>query len=110
MENDDLPAASLKPWPLAFTIFGLGLLLSIAFALLFSLTGCAQTSIQAKNFTMKTQANMAVCDVKSDGSFRIEGLNHSTPTLAGGKAFSNGTATFGSAATGLAAGLLSHGL
>jgi len=107
MENDDLPAASLKPWPLAFAIFGLGIIFAIGFALLFS--GCAQTSITTKYFTMRTQSNLKNFTA-TETTFHFDEMNHSTPTLAGGRAFSNGTATFGSAATGLAAGLLSHGL
>ncbi len=70
------------------------------------LTGCASTSIRSKNFTIKTQANIALLDVKANGAFRIEGLNHSTPTLAGGKAIGGGATAFGSALTGLATALL----
>lgn len=74
------------------------------------LMGCSYTKIDSPKFKMRTQANMKVVDVKADGSFRIEDMNHSTPTLAGGKAISNGATAFGTAATGLATGLLSRGL
>lgn len=70
------------------------------------LAGCAATRIDSPKFKMRTQANMKVVDVKPDGSFRIEDLNHSTPTLAGGKAISNGAAAFGTAAAGLATALI----
>ncbi len=77
---------------------------SLLAALMF--TGCASTTITSKNFTIRTQANIAVVDVKADGSFRIEGLNHSAATLAGGRAIGGGATAFGSALTGLATALI----
>lgn len=103
------PDQHLKPWPLCFTIFGLGTIAAIIYVL-FCAAGCSATSLSSKDFTMRTQGNIKGFDRKPDGSIHIDELNHSTPTLAGGKAISSGATAFGSAATGLAAGLFTHGL
>jgi hypothetical protein len=77
-------------------------------ALLF-LAGCSHTEITSKWVTLKTQANIKNFTASASG-FHFDDLNHSVPTLAGGKAISNGATAFGTAATGLATGLLAHGL
>ncbi len=75
--------------------------------LLSLLTGCASTQIITKDFTLRTQANVKGL-VVNPGGFSIASLDHSGPTLAGGKAISSGTAAFGTALTGLGTALLVH--
>lgn len=61
------------------------------------LTGCAHTTITSKNLSMTTQADIQGMDVKADGSWHIDVMNHSTPTKAGGTAIAGGAAAFGTA-------------
>lgn len=70
--------------------------------------GCAQTSVYKNGQRVfATQANASlVVFHQGDTDLRIEGLNHSTPTRAGGSVI--GTA--GTAAAGVAATILTNGL
>ncbi len=71
------------------------------------LVGCAQTSVYRNGkCVLRTQANAKlVVFHQGDTDLRIEGLNHSTPTRAGGSVI--GTAATG--ATGIATALLTRG-
>lgn len=71
------------------------------------LTGCAQTSVTTKYFTMRTQANMRNFTA-TETTFHVDEINHSTPTLAGGKAIGGASTAIGSAAAGLGTVLLAH--
>lgn len=70
--------------------------------------GCAQTSVYRNGqCVFRTQANASLIVFhQADTDLRIEGLNHSTPTRAGGSVI--GTASAG--ATSLATALLTRGL
>lgn len=72
------------------------------------LSACAQTSITSKNLTMKTQADIKKMVVNADGSWSVEEMNHSVPTVAGGNAISKGANAFGTAATGFATATFFH--
>lgn len=75
--------------PLALVI------LALAAWALFYLTGCASTTVYKDGEPVFfTQSNARVVDFRNgDVSLHIEGLNHSTPTRAGGSVI--GTATAG---------------
>ena len=77
-EQDD-EEQSLKPWPLAFAIFGLGIIFAIGFALLFS--GCsAHTLLFYPNGKPKmvTNADADSFRLGADGSLLVTGMKHST--------------------------------
>lgn len=92
----------MKPEP-----YRLLLLCLIAFVAML-LTSCAQTQVYRNGqCVFKTQANASlVVFHQADTDLRIEGMNHSTPTRAGGSVI--GTAATG--ATGIATALLTRGL
>lgn len=67
--------------------------LIILAAVCYALAGCAQTKVREGGKTVfSTQANADELEYRSPaGSYlHIRGLDHSTPTLAGGQAFSMG--------------------
>ncbi len=64
--------------------------------LVFACTGCSHTTITTPYFTMRSQANIKGLTVTKT-SFHLDDLNHSTPTLAGGKAIGGGATAVGGA-------------
>lgn len=76
--------------------------------LCFFLTGCAQTQVfRNGKCVFKTQANASlVVFHQADTDLRIEGMNHSIPTRAGGSVV--GTAATGAAS--IATAVLTRGL
>lgn len=72
------------------------------------LTSCAQTSVYRNGqCVFRTQANASlVVFHQADTDLRIEGLNHSTPTRAGGSVIG----TTGTALVGVATAVATRGL
>lgn len=72
------PSPSLKPWPLAFTIFGLGLIFAVILSLL---SGCsAHTMVFYPNGKPKLVTNTDADSFRfgADGSLAVTGMKHST--------------------------------
>ncbi len=80
----------------------------LAALLAFALTACASTTVYRNGKrVLNTQANASLLVFhQGDTDLRIEGLNHSTPTRAGGSVI--GTA--GTALTGIVTAVAAHGL
>lgn len=72
------------------------------------IVGCAQTTVYRNGQPiLKTQANAKLLVFRQGDTFlRIEGLNHSTPTRAGGSVLGTGL----SGAAGVATAILTNGL
>lgn len=72
------------------------------------LAGCSHTTFYDRGQPIvKTQANIRGFDYKTPTlAIHVDEINHSTPTLAGGKAIGGAATAFGSAATGLATALI----
>ncbi len=82
--------------------------MKLLFLLPLVFVGCAQTTVFRNGQPiLRTQANASlVVFSQGDTALRIEGMNHSTPTRAGGSVIG----TTGTAAAGVATAILTNGL
>lgn len=88
--------------------------LTIAVSILAILSvGCTETSLfdaHSGKRIVRIQADASNVSYTGNGvSFHADTLNHSAPTLAGGRAFSNGVSSVGVAAVGIGSTLLPAG-